>query len=262
MRCTLRGYGGRATSGFTLVEIVVASSVLLVMAGSLITALKGIRGITDSGSMEVKLQTSGERAVSTIMDDMRRSGFVDVDVGGGPPLQSFPYIFKDGDPTLGWTWGTEPSGANPDNTDPPVTPMLMHAHAPATKAAQPGDPDFGPNQEIVFVIPADANADGVPDIDASGNIVWSPNQISYVLVTRADGNNYIERRVNGLNGQKVAMYVERLVFDDNTSSGGGAAVQVNTIRVQIHFRRADPQGQMHRYVAQTSLRLRNARELE
>jgi hypothetical protein len=140
--------------------------------------------------------------------------------------------------------------------------MAVHAHAPAAKLAQPGDPDFGPNHEIVFVIPDDANGDGVPDIDANGDIVWSTDQISYVLVTRADGNNYVERRRNGVNNQKVVMNVERLVFDDTTSSGGGAAVQVDTVRIQIHLRQVDPQGLVHRYVAQTSLRLRNARQGE
>jgi len=257
----MRRAGKRTSRGFTLVEVVVATTVLMVMAGSLITAMQGMRGLTDAGNLEVKLQEAGERALSRMVEDLRRSGFVEVDLGGGPPLQSFPYIFKDGDPTLGWTWGIDPTGANPDNTDPPVTNMGVHAHAPAAKAAQPGDPDFGPNQEIVFVIPADADLDGVPDIDASGDIVWSPNQISYVLVTRLDGVNYVERRVNGVNNQKVAMNVERLVFDDNTSSGGGA-VRVNTIRIEIHFRQVDSQGLVHRYVAQTSLRLRNARESE
>ncbi len=229
-------------AGFTLLEIVISTTLLLLLAGSLVQALDALKGVTTAGSVESKLQQAGERALLRIIDDMKRSGFVTLDLGGFN--QSFPFLFDGGDATVSWQGFAPPTG------------MGVHTHLAATKQAQAGEPDFGLDREIVFVLPADFDGNGVPDVDANGELVWDPAQISYTLVTRLDGLNYLERRVNGVNPTKAAMFVERIAFDDNTSSGG-VAVPLGAIRIQVFMRQNDDNGQVHRHTARAMVRMRN-----
>jgi hypothetical protein len=115
--------------------------------------------------------------------------------------------------------------------------------------------DFGPNREIVFLQPADADGNAVPDVGADGNLVWSPNEISYVVVTGADGVNYLQRRVNAGQPLRIASHVERVVFDDQITSG--FAIPPRSIRVQIFFREPDEEGSLIRYSTQALTRMRN-----
>jgi hypothetical protein len=147
---------------------------------------------------------------------------------------SYPYLFQDGNAT----------GA-----------YAASAHAPASHTAASGDADFGPNQEIVFVQPADADGDNRPDLDGSGQMVWSEDQYSYVVVTRADGTNVLQRRTNGGANRTIAHHVERIVFDDNASSG--FVVPLRAIRVRIWFRDRDGRGSLHRYFTEAVVKLRN-----
>jgi hypothetical protein len=121
-----------------------------------------------------------------------------------------------------------------------------------------GDPDFGVTREIVFVLPQDADGDQVPDIDAAGDLIWGAAELSYVLVTRADGINYVERRTDGANGQVIGMFVERLAFDDNDSTQlSPDPVPLGAIRVQVFLRQVDQEGLVRRYAASATVRMRN-----
>jgi len=224
-------------AGFTMVEVAIAATILILIAGSLITALDGLRGVTITGSSQTKLQAAGERALTSIIADIKRSGAV---VQGG---NNYPFIFEAGD-------------ASETVFGVPIGGFGVHTHAPAAKAAQPGDLDFGANREMVFLQPADANADGRPDLDVNGALIWDAREFSYVVVTGAvDGRNYLQRRTDGVAPRTVASGVERLVLDDSASSG--FAIPLDSIRVQLFLRDVDEKGITHRYTAQAVVRMRN-----
>jgi len=215
-------------SGFSLPEVLVVSSILLVVGGAVTASLASLRHLTVTGGEVAELAERGERAMHRIIEDMRRSGFADV---GGV---AYPHLFDDG--------GAE-------------DPFDAHAHPPAAKEAAAGDPDFGPNREIVFLLPADDDGDGVPDVDDQGRLVWGGDEVSYVVLTGPDGVNVLERRVNAAASVPVARHVERIAFDDATSSG--FQVPLRSVRIRLYFRDRDSEGRAYRYSRECTVRLRN-----
>jgi len=125
----------------------------------------------------------------------------------------------------------------------------------AVHTALPGESDFGPNHEIVFLQPLDADASGVPDIDVDGRLVWDSIEYSYVVVTGADGVNVLQRRSNGAAPKTIAKNVERIAFDDNASSG--FQIPLDAVRVRIWFRERDSERTLHRYFSEAVVKLRN-----
>jgi hypothetical protein len=215
----------------TVIELAISTLLLIALSGSLTAALLSTRAVFDEGSIRAQLQGAGERALTRIARDLRRSGFV-TELG-----VAYPYFFDDG--------ATNATFA-------------AHAHAPADEHANAGEPGFGVNREIVFLQPlmaTDAAGDEAPVLDANGVIQWAPNRVDYVLVTRADGVNYLERRVDGANPQRIASHVERITFDDSVTSAG--AVPNDSVRVRIFFRRVDERGVVHRHQAETTVALCN-----
>lgn len=215
-------------SGFTLIELLIGMSLLFLLTAGLIGSVASLRGLTVAGSVDSQLQDMGVQAMNSILPDLKRSGF---DAPGGV---SYPYLFDDG-----------VAGA----------PFQGHSHAAAVKHAVAGDPDFGVNRELVFLRLRDADGDGVPDLDLQGMRVWDASVVSYVVVTRNDGTNVLQRRVNAGNPRIVARHVERITFDDNASSG--FVVPLRAIRVRIWFRRQDEQGRLHRFFTEATVDLRN-----
>ena len=232
----------KSRAGFTLIEVVIAATILILMVGSLVAALDGLRGVTVSSNTEVKLQEAGERALKSIITDIKRSG------AGPMGAKTYPFLFDNGDASQSWN-GVAGLGFD------------AHTHVPATKLAQAGDPDFGPDREMVFLQPADVDGDGRPDIDANGALVWDVNEFSYVLVTGAvDGRNYLQRRTNGAAPRTVATGLERIVFDNVDTTGvvgAGPILPLEAIRVQIFLREVDDAGHVHRYQAQAVVGMRN-----
>ncbi|MCK6448156.1 MAG: hypothetical protein L6Q99_17350 [Planctomycetes bacterium] len=224
--------GQRSRRGMTVLELSISTVLLIALSGSLTAAMIGTRGVFQEGSLQSKMQDAADRALGRISQDLRRSGFTTVGT------TSYPYLFDDGAPNATFT---------------------AHAHAPATENADPADADFGVNRDIVFVQPqmaTDVAGDEAPQLDANGLIQWSGTEISYSLRTGADGVNYLERRTNGANPRRIANHVERLVFDDPTTSAG--AVPNDSVRVQIFFRQVDEKGVVHRHQAEVTVALRNS----
>ncbi|MBK7876035.1 MAG: hypothetical protein IPJ77_09825 [Planctomycetes bacterium] len=229
----------RSGSGFSLVEMTIGVAVLFVLGAGLTLSMTSLRRLTQASSTDAKLQDEASRALAAITRDLRRSGFVVPD-----GVHAFPYVFADGDATGDFS---------------------EHAHAPASHAAQAGDADFGPTREIVFLLPQDLDddgdpdtgllPDGRPDLDASGDLVWSVDEISFVLVTGADGVNVLERRVNAADGRSVARNVERVTFD--TSAEDPVLVPFGAVRVRLWLRQLDERGALHRHVVEQTVRLRN-----
>lgn len=214
--------------GITLLELMIGVVILLMLVGSLMQSLRSMSRGASYASIDGELQGQAEHALRAIIASLKPSGFATV--GGN----AFPYLFRDGNATGAYS---------------------ASAHPPATHTANPGDPDFGPNLEIVFVQPLDANGDNRPDLDAAGQMIWSANQFSYVVVTRPDGANVLQRRIDGGSIREIAHHIERITFDDNTSSG--FTVPLRAIRVRIWLKERDERGAIHRYFTEAVVKLRN-----
>jgi prepilin-type N-terminal cleavage/methylation domain-containing protein len=214
-------------SGYTLVEVILATAILAVLAQALVEASSLMSRLTASGNVETVMQIESEKIMDAVVADLRRSGFVTV---GG---KDFPFVFED--------------GVADD-------PFREHSHERADHEAEDGDLDFGPTREIVFVLPADDDGDGAPDLDEDGELAWSPMEISYTLMTRA-GTNYLERTVDFGEPDQIGAHVERIVFDTPESSGW--AIPLGSVRLQIFLRMRDPNGALYRYMNSVVLSLRN-----
>ena len=260
-------------AGLSVVEIVLVASILGLLARALIEATTSMSRVTSSGNVESLLQERGERALRTIVQDLRRSGYL-ADVGAGG-LRAYPYTFDAG------------------VADDPL--YAHHDHAPAMKEADPGDPDFGPDREIVILLPSDFDDDerpdldldlnGVPELDGNGDgvrsedasdtvdfvpdqatirpdtgLIWSHDEISYVLVTRPDGENYLERRVNGAaaGARRLCRGVERVVFDHDEDD---FSLPQGSVRVRLFLRERNENGTVHRRTLESTVRLRNGSDL-
>ncbi len=246
-----------AERGMTLLELTVGASVLFVLSGALTMSVASMKKLTVHGSVDTELQNMAEHALAEITRDLKHSGFA---AAGGA---AYPYVgLVDGAPT-------GPSAAH----------FAAEAHAPATHSAHAGDPDFGPNREIVFLapqfaemkqlsngtnIPAANDPPGaltvvkiyaVPTIDGSGNMAWDGVDYGYCVVTHNDGVNYLERRANGANPSVVAHHLERVEFASNSEDLFN--IPLNAIRVRLWFRQRDDNGRMHRAFAEAMVALRN-----
>lgn len=226
-------------AGFTVIEVTVATLVLLAVSGALVTALNGLRGAARTADVSSRLTEAGERALLDIVEDVLRSGRVN------PGGTAFPYTFDGGDSPF-------------DD---------VHDHVAADEHAEAGEPDFGLDREIVLILPRDEDTlgppaavgvpDDVPDLDGNGNLVWSLDEISYVLVTWPDGINRLERRVNGAApGQIVASWVERVRFDDFSSDPANIG-NSGSVRVRLWLRQPDARGTVQRWSGEAMVRMRN-----
>jgi hypothetical protein len=219
---------GRRAAGYTLLEVVIASLILAFLAHTLVESSNFMSRMTSTGNVQTVMQIEGEKALAKIVADLRRTGYLD-NIGG----KNFPYVFTNG---------------------VAEAPFENHSHPPADSEADRDDLDFGPNREVVIVAPADADGNGRPDLDADGALVWSPDEISYTVVTRS-GTNYLERAVNGADSRPVCRFVERLVFDTDESSG--FQIPFGSMRVRLFLRARDSMGALYRQSSEVVVKLRN-----
>jgi len=250
-------------AGFTVVELILVISVLGFLASALIESSVNMSRVTSTGNVKSLLQMEGEKALNAMITDLKRSGFVFVNG------KNSPAIITDG------------------VADDPA--FAAHDHPLPNQTIAPGDIDFGPLQEVVFVLPADMDGDGRPDMDIDGNgvpeldanqdgvrtedpgdivawnagvndidlntgVVWSHDEISYTVVTQADGRNYLERRVNGANPRQIARDVERIECDRTDTD---ATVALGSLRVRIFFRTTNSAGALFRHMNEVTIKLRN-----
>lgn len=212
------------SSGVALLEVMLGAVMLSVIISGVFMSVAHMSRSAQAGGTQSYLLSAGQTALDRVRDDLQRSGFTTVGA------LDYPHLFEDGVP-----------GAD----------FAPHAHAAPTPAIWAG----GPNREIVFRIPADADGDGRPDLDANNQASWGAEEISYVVVPSPTGGNRLERRVDGAFDRVTARYVDRVTFDDAVTSG--FAIPLNALRVRIDFAKRDPKGVMHRHTVQTVFRLRN-----
>jgi len=221
-------------AGFTLLEIVLVVVVLAILARTLVQSSSSMSQVTSTGGAEGMLQMEGERILREVVGDLRRSGYVTLDG------HDYPHVLVDGATDDAW--------------------FDRHEHPPAASEARAGDPDFGPNYEIIFRLPGDADGDGRPDL-VDGEIQWSPAEISYTVLTGADGINRLMRRVELDDGRPVGTHVERIVFATTVEGPDDFdVVPKHCVRVQVFMRRRSENGSLYRGTYQTTVRLRNGPE--
>jgi len=229
MRLTKNNGRNPRRSGFTILETSISVTLVLLMSGTLVMAMQNMQGLAIGNNNRSALDMMADEALEEMVEDLRQSGVVTV---GG---LDYPYVFD---------------GGAANGTDFPD-----HVHPPAANAAEAGDNDFGPDREVVFVLPADNDGDQRPDVGVGGALIWDVNEFSYVVVTRNDGVNTLERRINGGQPSVVGRYVERLVVDTATSSG--FQIPLGSVRVRIFFRQFDGGGTLMRTTREAVVRLRN-----
>jgi hypothetical protein len=230
MRSSKYGKIARTTSGFTAVEMAISMLVLMVFFGTLVRTSESLRVAAGIGADESGVVAEGRKALERISGYLARSGETIADDGN-----AYPYIFEDGDA----------SGA-----------YAASWHSPADHHAAAGDVDYGVTSELVFCQPADADADGVPDVNAAGALDWDEAQYAFVLVTDDSGVNQLELWIDGAFERNIASYVERMVFDDFTTSYG--EVQNDAVRVHLDFRWPGEDGTVIPHAVETTVRLKNS----
>lgn len=235
MKTHANGRGGRTRRsrvGTTLVEVAIASTVLLMTAGTTITAIANMRGAALIATTSSQLSEKGERAMARIIEDLSRSG---VAVVGG---NAYPHLFDNGVAGAGFS---------------------QHDYVCATQAAAIGDPDYVVPGSIVFLQPADNDPvgdpeHGRPDIDANGQLVWDASEFSYVVVT-VNGRNYLERRTDAGSPQTICSDVEWMRFDSSLTPG--VNTPLDALRVQLSLRAVDGDGRVLTWNGSAIVRLRN-----
>jgi hypothetical protein len=213
-----------ARAGLGLVELLIASAILAIFLGGLAFSSRSMLRMGLASDVRSTAQELGATTLAVILEDLRVSG----------AHAPFPYLYDDG---------------------AALAPFDAHAHAPADEHAAPGEPDHGPNREIVFRLPADDDRDGEPDFDGDGELLWSARELGYALVTAADGVNQLERRVDGRTQRVLARHVERVLFDDILSSG--FELPLGALRVRLWFRLPDGNGGWFRHHTEATVGLRN-----
>lgn len=217
--------------GYTILEMAISMVILGIVLAGVFSVLAASRSIFQTGITLSSLQDQARKALDQITREVRQSGTVIND-----PYSPYPYLFVDGN-AEGY--------------------YEHHWHPPAVSHSSPGDPDYGPNREIVFRMAKDVDGDGLLTSATTGAIEWGPDQISYVVLTTDDGVNELQRRINGVLPVTVVRYVERIVVDDYRTD---PELTKNQISIVIHMRRTTRTGRLLRTCLSTTVNMRNSWE--
>ena len=264
---TPEGRHGSASSGFTLLEMVISITVLALLAKMLVLSSEASSTMTSTGNVEARIMTSAEKALNRIVADLRMTG--EQTIQG----RSYPYVYDDGVAADGFE---------------------SYSYVPAPMAAAAGDSDAGVMRSIILALPSDLDGNGRPELDANGNgvpeldgdgdgvvsdagtdvdaiwdpasativdetrLCWDHSDISYKVVVGPTGENELVRLVaNGTEGEEVlARGVERIQFD--TPASAGFTIPTGSVRVRIYFRVTDEEGHVFRSRRQALVRPRNS----
>ncbi len=204
-------------SGYTVLELMVSLVLFLACLLGVLNALSdSMYHYTVQGTYAV-MQMDARKALEAISRDLRMGGRI----RSADNKIEYPYTFVNGGPTASCV---DLSGAANNTFTVPA------AHAPAGQHLSIGAPGFGDNREIGFKIPWDVDGDGQPTAAATGDIEWSPSDVSYTIVSAANGVNQLQRWYGGKCTDVIADYVERITFDtvrtDPTIDWNGCVVTV------------------------------------
>lgn len=254
------------TAGFSIIEVCISASLLVMITGALVAQLDATRRQSLSVRTSERLQTSGETALREIGKELRKSGFV---WANG---KQYPALFVDGAPGAGFE---------------------SYSHAKAAEHDAAGDPGYGFDRELAWALPTmrrigqapdgtshclDCTADELdeggmyeappigqvdyvriydaPYIDpATGTVRWAAEDGAFVLVTEPNGRNALQQRSGTTVVRTLARDVERVVFD--TSNSDPVGVPVGAVRVRLWMRATDGNGALQRWQGELVVDLRN-----
>ena len=191
----------RAVAGMTLVEAILS----LAIFSSLLLSLGLVLRWREANTLqmeEARLALDLHEALAAMTSELSFSGFT--------PDGVYPYLFEDGVP------GDD---------------FATHAH-PAPEPPQ--SIGVSPSREVVFVLPEDADEDGVPDLGADGALAWAPAERSLLLLPDENGMNRVELRSDGGHTRVLARDVESLVVDDSSAVG----VPLGCLRLRLALSRS------------------------
>lgn len=224
----------RSVAGFTVLEMAIGATVLLLFAGTIVETMGSMKSGALTSRVEDRAQQNARRALDAIVEDLAYAGIVTADA------RDYPLHFDDG------------------VLDGDYDPYGLITHDEAVENSSAGRDDFGANREIVLLHPADADDDGVPDIVdiVGGQLSWDVDQpISYTLETDDSGTNVLIRRQGNTSSRVVARDVERIRF--LSSEDTGFQIPLDAVRVELHLMLFDDDGHAYRYRAETTVRMRN-----
>jgi hypothetical protein len=225
----------RRRGGYSLVEALVAAFIFVALLVAVYAALTDAMAVQDIQGTYVTIQMDARRALDRMATELRMTGRFNNPAPGQP---GYPYVFADGDPFGVFTYLKH---------DPPVR------HLPASNPAN------GASCDIVFKVPRDEDGDGLLTAAATGNIEWCVEDVSYALVTDANGINVLERRENGVTTDILARYVERFTFDTIDTD---PAVDMDEIVITLYMAREAPKGVWLQTNLTTCVTMRNTEEVK
>ncbi|MHC4262609.1 MAG: PulJ/GspJ family protein [Planctomycetota bacterium] len=226
----------RTRRGLTMVEMIIGVAVLTILGLSIASSTGSMKDMSLSGATQERLQLEARKAIRAIAQDIRLTANTTIEVDD----VSLPYpVF----------FGSEEI--------PPLYEAHDHDHDLAPKASEEGDYEYGEDQSILFVLPADEDADGAPDFSiATGLLAWeSEERVSYSRQLDGEGRPCLMRAVDGEGPRIVARDLELVRFDH--FSVETPEVPINTIRVQLSFRAESERGHTYRHRVETLIRMRS-----
>lgn len=215
-------------AGYTLLELCISATVLGLFTSLSILTLERVRSSAAASAAMHRAQAAAHRSLAALMDAFQSTGYETVD---GLDL---PQLIEPGKTqAVLEEWAYE------------AAPIPAGARGAAAEASN----------SILIALPADTDANGIPDVDADGALIWDTTPIQFLVVAGAGARNQLVRRVSGQADEVVMDNVERVHFQDAESSGW--ILPLNTLRVRAWVRLDDGQGGTMPYVLDTLVRARN-----
>jgi len=240
-----RPAGRSKSSGYSIIELMVSMVLFLACLVGVLGALSdSMYHYSVQGTYAV-MQMQARKALETVSKDLRMAGRIrSID-----NVIEYPYTFVNGGPTA--TCVSVDGGSAATFTVPAAHPAAVH-HVAA------GAPSSGDVREIGLKVPADVDGDGYPTSAATGDVEWSPYDVSYVVVTNASGINQLQRWRDGACSDIIADYVERITFDTVRTD---ATIDWNGVVVTIYLACPTSRGVWLQTQLSTVVKMRNTAQM-
>jgi type II secretory pathway pseudopilin PulG len=200
--------------GFTLVEALVSSTLFIAIMGAFALSLVSAERARADAEVTERLHREALEALDGLREELSRSGFEN----------GFPLAYD----------------------DDVAADYAVFAHATAHGANERCD--------LVYRLPADADADGWPDVEEDGSVVWEEEPRAFLLVPNDSGTNDLVRRSADGASVTVARNVATLRY--STPAETGFAIPLDCLRVEVGMS-AIEDGRPYRFDVTTVVRLQN-----
>ena len=230
----------RGRGGFTLLEAVLAIAVLGILMGGFLRTFGSFSELQERSDAAYNAAVEASGAMAVIRRDLSRSGFVLVNG------LDFPTTFPAGEP---------PASLSNFGHEKPHK-MAKKGHAWGGGGPTGGETeDSDVAQEGVVVLPLDANGDGWPDVDASGDPIWDPDVVGFQLVPQPDGSNNLVRMRDSGTETILARRVREFMMESPADTA--YAIPLDTLRVSLVVQRVAEDGTIHEQQLVEIVQLKN-----